>query len=76
MASARFECKRQMHVHPHVFQFETTKPLFPPAGAWIRAVRTVFVSDSATFNVMTKCEGIAWPVLRCVIGGMEFCLFM
>jgi len=42
MASARDECKRPMHVHPHVFQFETTTDLFPPESGWIDRCRTAF----------------------------------
>jgi hypothetical protein len=54
MASARYECKRPMHVHPHVFQFVTGKPGFPPAEAPIRDRRTVFVDGRPANFVRTK----------------------
>jgi hypothetical protein len=42
MASARDECKRPMHVHPHVFHFETRLGLFAPQRGGIGRRRTVF----------------------------------
>jgi hypothetical protein len=54
MASARFECKRQMHVHPHVFQFEITINRFKPETGSGSSRRTPFDGLSGRDFVLTK----------------------
>jgi hypothetical protein len=67
MASARYECKRPMHVHPHVFQFVTRKPRFPPANGPRTARRTVFVDGPIGNFVRTNSIRLTGSVLRSVI---------
>jgi hypothetical protein len=54
MASARDECKRPMHVHPHVFQFETTTDPIPPGSGSIEGWRTVFDGALPEYYVLTN----------------------
>jgi hypothetical protein len=68
MASARCECKRPMHVHPHVFQFVTRKPRFPPENVLPWACRTVFDGDCGADFVLTNQDCLTGSVLRSVTG--------
>lgn len=54
MASARFECKRQMHVHPHVFHFEITIDRFTPEQALRSPRRTPFDDTNPSDFVLTN----------------------
>jgi hypothetical protein len=54
MASARYECKRPMHVHPHVFHFVTRKPRFPPGNGHLKLCRTVFDRAQIGNFVLTR----------------------
>jgi len=66
MASARCECKRPMHVHPHVFQFVTRKPRFPPVDGVLGACRTVFGGDLGGNFVLTKSLSVTRSALHSV----------